>query len=159
MGDYQFPYGPWVGFYTYGDKKDRHRMDLVMEFGNGIVTGEGNDDLGTFVILGRFDAATRECHWTKTYVGGHDVFYGGFRDGRGIWGTWEIRDATSGGFKVWPLASAAGDDDAEAEARGEPVEAVGELVGAGAPPSIPCALIGDTRYSEAPLVTSRAGFC
>jgi hypothetical protein len=107
-------------------------MDLSLEFGNGIISGEGNDDLGAFVIRGRFDAGTRECHWTKTYVGGHDVFYEGFREGKGIWGTWEIRDATSGGFKIWPLASGERDDDAEADEKTQPVDAVGEVVGVGA---------------------------
>ena len=133
MSDDQFPSGPWRGFYIYGGNKGRHRMDLALDFGNGTITGEGNDDIGAFIIRGRFDAATRECHWTKTYVGGHDVFYTGFRDGRGIWGTWEIRDATSGGFKIWPLASGSGGDEAEPEENLQPVdvvEAVGELVGA-----------------------------
>jgi hypothetical protein len=124
----EFPSGPWIGFYTYSGNRDRHRMDLGLEFGNGTITGEGNDDLGAFVIRGRFYAATRECHWTKTYVGGHDVYYKGFREGRGIWGTWEIRDATSGGFKIWPLASGSGDDEAETEEEVEPMKVVGALV-------------------------------
>lgn len=38
----------------------------------------------------------------------------------------------SGGFKVWPLASGGSDDDAKTEEKGEPVEAVGEVVGASA---------------------------
>jgi len=132
VSDELFPSGPWIGFYAYCGRKDRHRMDLALDFANGIISGEGNDDLGAFVVRGRFDAATKECHWTKTYVGGHDVYYDGFREGKGIWGTWEIPNDVTGGFKIWPLASGGGDDDAESEEKGEPVEAVGELVGVGA---------------------------
>jgi len=84
VSDDQFPSSPWIGFYTYTARDGRHRMDLALEFANGRITGEGNDDIGPFVIGGRFDAATRECHWTKNYVGGHEVFYDGFREGRGI---------------------------------------------------------------------------
>ena len=63
---------------------------MHLTFANGNMTGEGNDDVGRFLIKGRYDAPTKECHWTKTYVGAHDVFYRGFREGKGIWGTWEI---------------------------------------------------------------------
>src|SRR5207249_5143062 len=86
-----FPSGPWTGFYNYTGPEDRHRMDLHLTFAQGGIAGEGGDDVGPFLIRGRYDAATRECHWTKTYIGGHDVFYRGFRDTLGIWGTWEIR--------------------------------------------------------------------
>jgi hypothetical protein len=107
-------------------------MDLSLEFGKGMITGDGTDDIGPFVVRGRYDPKSKECHWTKTYVGMHDVFYSGVRQGKGIHGTWEVGEAT-GGFKIWPLAGSENDDDAEAEEKGEPVEAVGELVGAGAP--------------------------
>jgi len=40
--------------------------------------------------------------WTKTYIGAHDVFYRGFREGKGIWGTWEITVHARGGFHIWP---------------------------------------------------------
>ena len=77
------------------------------------------------MISGRFEQTSGECHWTKTYVAAHDVFYSGVRSGRGISGTWEIQDATSGGFRIWPLASGSGDDDGEIADKAEPVEAVG----------------------------------
>ena len=105
-------------------------MDLALEFGNGTISGEGNDDLGAFLIRGCFDAATKECHWTKTYIGKHDVFYKGFREGKGIWGAWEILNDAHGGFKIWPLAYGENDDDAMTKEEERPVEAVGELVGA-----------------------------
>src|SRR5580765_6687119 len=112
MSDELFPSGPWTGFYNYGPG-DRHRMDLHLEFSNGAVTGEGNDDVGAFLIKGRYDAAAGECHWTKTYVGAHDVFYRGFREGKGIWGTWEIGVFSRGGFHIWPLGESEGESYAE----------------------------------------------
>ena len=112
MSDNQFPSGPWVGFYNYAPG-DRHCMDLHLQFVNGRVTGDGNDDVGCFLIQGRYDAATSECFWTKTYPGSHDVFYRGFREGKGIWGTWEITIFDHGGFHIWPL-------------RGESTEAASE---------------------------------
>ena len=38
----------------------------------------------------RYDVADGRCHWTKRYLGKHDVFYKGFNEGKGIWGVWEI---------------------------------------------------------------------
>ena len=82
-----------------------------MTFTNGGISGEGNDDIGLFFISGRFDAANRECYWTKTYAGGHNVFYRGFREGKGIWGTWEISSDAHGGFHIWPRGHAAGNEE------------------------------------------------
>ena len=121
MSDDLFPSGPWTGFYNY-QPGDRHRMDLHLTFANGQMTGDGNDDIGRFRIKGRYDATTRECHWTKSYLGAHDVFYRGFREGKGIWGTWEINVFARGGFHIWPKQ--AGEGEAEAERQKEPVEAV-----------------------------------
>ena len=77
-------------------------MELNLTFAEGKLTGDGNDDVGRFVIKGRYSTQTLECWWTKTYVGGHDVFYRGFREGKGIWGTWEITPFNHGGFHIWP---------------------------------------------------------
>jgi hypothetical protein len=107
-----FPSGPWVGFYTYSGTHDKHRMDLGLTFASGRISGGGNDDIGPFIIAGRFDAANGECHWTKTYVGAHDVFYCGFRESKGIWGTWEILSDIRGGFHIWPRAHAEGEKEA-----------------------------------------------
>lgn len=99
-------------------------MDLQLTFANGQVSGDGQDDIGRFVIKGRYDAPTRECHWTKSYVGAHDVYYRGFREGKGIWGTWEITIRWHGGFHIWPRAAGAGETAAEEEDSAEPVEAI-----------------------------------
>src|SRR5258708_16717409 len=53
-------------------------------------------------IKGRYDSSSRECFWMKTYPGSHVVFYWGYREGKGIWGRWEIAMDCHGGFHIWP---------------------------------------------------------
>ncbi len=124
MSEDLFPSGPWTGFYNYAPGQ-RHRMDLQLEFSHGRMTGTGNDDIGRFLIRGRYDVTTRECYWTKTYVGAHDVFYRGFREGKGIWGTWEITIQFHGGFHIWPQKAGEGGAETEAATLTEPVDAIG----------------------------------
>lgn len=135
MTNEQFPSGPWVGFYTYSPG-NRHRMDLHLTFANGSMSGDGNDDIGRFLIKGRYDSASGECHWTKTYIGRHDVFYRGFREGKGIWGTWEIAQLARGGFQIWPRLAGEGDQAAEDSEAEEPVDALAtETAGVALPAS------------------------
>ncbi|MCW5554585.1 MAG: hypothetical protein KIS67_20795 [Verrucomicrobiae bacterium] len=96
-----FPSGPWTGFYHYRPR-DRHRMDLQLAFAQGRLTGEGNDDVGAFAVRGQYDVESLECWWTKIYPGSHEVFYRGYREGKGIWGAWEITPFDHGGFHIWP---------------------------------------------------------
>jgi hypothetical protein len=100
-------------------------MELQLTFANGNMSGDGIDDIGRFLIKGRYDAGSRECHWTKTYVGSHDVFYRGFREGKGIWGTWEIGILAHGGFHIWPRGVGEGEAALEAAASAQPVDAIG----------------------------------
>ena len=102
-----FTSGPWTGFYTYANGH-RDRMDLSLTFKQGVVTGSGTDPVGPFSIGGRYDPESNEIHWTKTYLGRHDVFYKGCRDNRGIWGTWELEFGGRGGFHIWPLGQGEG---------------------------------------------------
>jgi hypothetical protein len=118
-----FPSGPWTGFYNYGRSKHKHRMDLVLMFANHSVSGDGHDDIGQFVVSGRFDETNGDCYWTKSYIGSHDVYYRGFREGKGIWGLWELPNE-SGGFHIWPLGQEEGDQDHERAEEPIPVEAV-----------------------------------
>jgi hypothetical protein len=73
------------------------------------------------VIHGRFDAKSRDCYWTKSYVGAHDVFYRGFREGKGIWGTWEISDDYHGGFHIWPRSYGEGEEETESNEDTQPL--------------------------------------
>jgi hypothetical protein len=88
VSDAQFPSGPWTGVYTYAPS-DKHRMDLHLDFSDGCITGDGNDDVGRFLIRGKYDASS--C--------------------KGIWGTWEIMTFAHGGFHIWPK----GEQEVEAE--------------------------------------------
>jgi len=98
------PSGEWTGFFQqYGLS---HRTDLHLRFAAGKVTGDGADAVGPFTVRGRYDAATGELNWTKSYRGAHDVFYRGFRDGKSIWGVWEIPHFDRSGFKIWPRGAA-----------------------------------------------------
>jgi hypothetical protein len=129
-----FPSGPWTGFYNYGSSARKHRMDLVLAFADQTVSGDGSDDIGQFAVTGRFDETNGECYWTKTYIGGHDVYYRGFREGKGIWGLWELPNE-SGGFHIWPLGHEEGERDHESAEEPAPVETVaaGVLPGSATP--------------------------
>ena len=105
--DPRFPSGPWTGFFLQPLVPGRHLMELQLTFRTGTMTGEGRDWVGSFLIRGRYDLADGKCHWTKRYLAKHDVFYQGFNEGKGIWGTWEIPPAQGqmhqrGGFHIWP---------------------------------------------------------
>lgn len=127
MNEPLFPSGPWVGFYNYFPG-DRHRMDLDLVFKDGSLDGFGVDDVGQFTIKGSYDAASRECSWIKTYPGSHSVYYQGYREGKGIWGRWEIAHNCHGGFHIWPRTAGEADDMAleqeksESESNAAPVE-------------------------------------
>jgi hypothetical protein len=119
----EFPSGPWTGFYNYGKSAGKHRMDLVLTFVNQNISGDGRDDIGIFLVVGRFDNTSGECYWTKTYIGAHDVYYRGFREGKGIWGLWEL-PSDSGGFHIWPRGEEEGEQERESAEEPAPLEAV-----------------------------------
>jgi len=99
-------------------------MDLQLTFSDGVIAGAGNDDVGPFLIKGTYNAQSRECWWSKTYVGSHTVLYRGFREGKGIWGTWDIGILSHGGFHIWPKAEGEGIKNVAAIESAEPVDAV-----------------------------------
>jgi hypothetical protein len=103
--DPRFPTGPWTGFFLQPQLPGRHMMELHLTFSSGTLTGEGRDWVGKFILRGRYSVADGQCHWTKRYLGKHDVFYKGYNEGKGIWGTWEINHLGGhwhGGFHIWP---------------------------------------------------------
>jgi hypothetical protein len=122
MRELNFPSGTWIGFYNYSAGGRKHRMDLVLTFATGCISGDGRDDVGLFVISGRYDSGG-ECYWTKHYIRQHTVFYRSFREYKGIWGLWELWGG-SGGFHIWPLGEEEGEREYE-EAEEPLVEAVG----------------------------------
>jgi hypothetical protein len=106
--DARFPSGPWVGFFLQKfPPLGRQMMEMRLTFRNGVLEGEGRDLLGPFLFAGRYSVADGRCHWIKRYLRRHDVFYEGFNEGKGIWGTWEIPPSQyvavlRGGFHIWP---------------------------------------------------------
>ena len=96
------PSGSWTGYYVYAwARYSRHRMDLDLHFKAARILGAGSDDIGPFSIRGWLEADSERLGWVKAYAT-HDVSYSGFRDARGIWGTWEIPPGMAGGFRIWP---------------------------------------------------------
>ena len=102
--DPRFPSGPWRGFFLMDHWPGRHQMELILTFRQGVITGEGRDFVGTFLIRGRYNLDDGKCHWTKRYIGKHAVAYQGYNEGKGIWGLWEIPPNWRGGFHIWPTA-------------------------------------------------------
>jgi hypothetical protein len=100
------PSGPWTGYYLYGHGGPKHGMRLHLMFTTeGTIEGEGVDDVGAFVIAGRFHHITSEANWSKAYAGRHTVEYSGVYCQRSICGDWTLRGIT-GGFWIWPHALA-----------------------------------------------------
>ena len=60
-------------------------------------------------------------------MGRHDVAYRGFREGKGIWGTWEINTLAHGGFQIWPKRHGEGEAETESNQESEPVSAGDEV--------------------------------
>ncbi len=105
--DPRFPSGPWVGYFLQKSHPGKSTMELRLTFRGGAMTGEGRDWVGQFHIKGQYNVADGKCYWSKKYLGKHDVFYQGYNEGKGIWGTWEIGYPTlgvlaRGGFHIWP---------------------------------------------------------
>ena len=105
--DPRFPSGPWTGYFLQPGLPGRQLMELHLTFQQNQMTGDGRDCVGEFIVRGQYSLADGKCHWTKRYVGKHDVFYQGYNEGKGIWGVWEIpatREvaAMRGGFRIWP---------------------------------------------------------
>ena len=105
--DPRFPSGPWTGFFIQPWIPGRHTMTLNLSFRDGGLAAEGSDRVGPFTFSGSYDREDGKCHWTKQYLGKHQVSYAGVNEGRGIWGVWEIRVLGGlyqdrGVFHLWP---------------------------------------------------------
>jgi hypothetical protein len=103
--DPRFPSGPWTGYFLQPLLPGRHKMELLLTFRRGSMTGEGRDWVGEFHVRGQYEVENGTAYWTKRYVGKHDVFYKGYNEGKGIWGIWEMPaegNHWKGGFHIWP---------------------------------------------------------
>ncbi len=111
LSEMDFPSGPWTGFYNYGRSTRKHRMDLVLT-----------------LLITRLRRRKRRHRSIRSYraVRRHKrrmlldedlhrrtrVYYRGFREGKGIWGLWELPNE-SGGFHIWPLGQGEGEQNYE----------------------------------------------
>jgi hypothetical protein len=120
--DPRFPSCPWQGFFLMAHWPGRHTMELDLTFHQGVMTGEGRDMIGPFLIRGKYNINDGKCHWSKRYVGKHDVAYQGYNEGKGIWGVWEIPPTFRGGFHIWPTAMGDPTSPKLTEALDEPME-------------------------------------
>ena len=84
--DPRFPSGPWTGFFIQPWIPGRHTMTLNLSFRDGGLAAEGSDRVGPFTFSGSYDREDGKCHWTKQYLGKHQVSYAGVNEGKGIWG-------------------------------------------------------------------------
>ena len=133
--DPRFPSGPWVGFFLqrifFFPMKFRTELDLT--FRGGKMIGEGRDIVGKFIVKGFYSVEDGKCHWTKHYLGKHDVSYEGYNEGKGIWGTWQILNRSSavvtlhGGFHIWPKGMAFGEEAHVSERADRPAVITEEL--------------------------------
>lgn len=103
-------------------------MSFLLDFKNGVITGSGGDDVGSFAWRGTYDTEKMTCQMTKRYTT-HEVFYAGHADENGIWGTWSMHfemkggiwdtplrdmakammeEVSKGGFHIWPKANSRG---------------------------------------------------
>ena len=95
-------------------------MDLNLRFHCGKIEGEGADGLDMFVIKGFYDEQRLECGWQKIYPTRPPVTYAGYREGKGIWGTWKL-PTRDGGFHIWPLSEGGPPDLRKLEEENEEV--------------------------------------
>ena len=101
--DPRFPSGRWVGFWIQSQlPAGRFETELHLTFVQSVLSGEGRDWVGAYTVRGRYHLEDGRCFWTKHYTEKHDVFYEGYNEGKGIWGTWEISKEFHGGFHIWP---------------------------------------------------------
>jgi len=134
--DPRFPSGPWTGFFLQKELPGRHMMDLSLTFVKGVMTGEGRDLVGQFIVRGGYTIEDGKCHFTKRYLDKHDVFYSGYNEGKGIWGKWEITPQQNfgvglhGGFHIWPVGMADPTQQHLVEQADVPAPE-GELIGVG----------------------------
>lgn len=121
--DPRFPSGPWRGFFLQRIFAGKHWMELELTFRNGRLNGSGRDWVGKFVMSGRYDLDSGKAWIHKHYIGKHEIYYQGYNEGKGIWGTWEWPEDTAnrGGFHIWPVGLGIDDGTRLHEAIEEPV--------------------------------------
>jgi len=93
--------GLWVGMYE--QSRHEYPQKMTLEFADGLMRGDGADDLGTFAIVGEYRAegGAIRMGWIKTYDQAHSVLYLGTYEGVEVRGKWDIQ-GYRGGFALSP---------------------------------------------------------
>jgi hypothetical protein len=93
--------GLWNGYYEQGGRQ--YPQQSRLEFADGIIRGDGRDDIGIFYIDGeyRFSQQGVRLGWIKTYDGAHSVLYVGQLRDIEIVGSWKLSGLT-GRFAISP---------------------------------------------------------
>ncbi len=100
--------GHWQGHFAYStDLNSLTPTALKLDVEGEVVTGEGSDDDGAFIVEGTYDAARAAVRWQKRYRGRHGarVAYVGRLDAatRELTGRWRVVDtAVWGRFTLRP---------------------------------------------------------
>lgn len=97
------PDGPWTGFYEEYAKDGNFPMSCTLTFVDGLISGSGSDEVGTFTFSGTYTTSDYKVTMRKTYHT-HSLLYEGDADENGIWGKWSFpaMKFVSAGFHIWP---------------------------------------------------------
>jgi hypothetical protein len=88
----------WRGYWEQRGWGRQSMHDLVLKFAEGVISGKGNDCIGSFRFEGTCDSQGVVV-MMKQYLGKHRVLYQGQYDGEGtIFGRWSIGPFDSGEF-------------------------------------------------------------
>lgn len=88
----------WIGYWEQEGYGRQPMEDLILQFGNGGICGQGRDIIGHFKFAGQM-APDGRVLLNKQYIGQHDVLYEGQYDGEGtIFGQWSIGPWHRGDF-------------------------------------------------------------
>jgi hypothetical protein len=96
-----YPSGTWRGYWDEVGLGRQSMSDLVLQFGDGLIEGEGIDIVGRFQFAGNY--ADDGTVTLVKYYRRHDVLYQGAYDGEGtIFGQWTIDEFWRGRFALTP---------------------------------------------------------
>jgi hypothetical protein len=97
-----YPSGRWRGYWEQVFWGRQTMRELVLNFANGRIDGQGVDIIGRFTFTGEYDQHGQVV-LIKRYLGKHEVLYRGRYDGEGtIYGQWNIGEQWRGPFALSP---------------------------------------------------------
>lgn len=95
--------GVWSGYWVQDGNRGVMSLDIRIE--NNLISGQGSDEVGPFVLNGEYDSQGN-VKIVKNYTGAHTVIYGGLYQNDTIKGEWRIYDTVdaslydSGAFEI-----------------------------------------------------------